>query len=252
MKNRRGLNCSSFEEPELDEDACTFDERNADISKELQQGSPNSCEEPLVSFADNQPYKMSFCTGGLFLNESVEVARLRRPNEDWEATILRALARSTTSLPKSASNRRTIREIVNRISTLADHELEFLVGEADRTDRQAILWLTTCRAYRFIREFAIEVIRERYLSYHLELPRESFDIFYNAKAEWDDGLSSLSSKTQLKLRQVMFRIMREASVINDDNRIQKSILSVRLRTLIEEQNPAQLVVFPGMTPNGAT
>ena len=205
-----------------------------------------------MSFSESQPYKMSFSTGGLFLNESVEVARLKQPDDDWEATISRALENGATSLPKSVSNRRTLREIVNRISTLTDEEVEFFVNEADRTDRQAILWLATCRAYRFIREFAVEVIRERYLSYQLELPRESFDILFNAKADWDDGLSALSRTTQLKLRQIMFRMMREAGVINEDNRIQTSILSIRLRTLVEEQNPTQLAIFPGIPVNGAT
>ena len=34
-----------------------------------------------------QDYKMSFSTGGLFLNESLEVARLHEDGEAWEDTI---------------------------------------------------------------------------------------------------------------------------------------------------------------------
>ena len=163
---------------------------------------------------------------------------------------MRALAHGATSLPKSASNRRTLREIVNRISTLTDDELEYFVSEADRTDRQAILWLATCRAYRFVREFAVEVIRERYMSYQLDLPMESFDILLDAKAEWDDGLSALSRTTRPKLRQILFRMMREAGVISEENQIQTSILSGRMKSLIEEQYPAQLAIFPGIHANG--
>ena len=36
-------------------------------------------------------YKMSFVTGGLFLNESIEVARMHAHGETWEETIRRAL-----------------------------------------------------------------------------------------------------------------------------------------------------------------
>ncbi|PCI04084.1 MAG: hypothetical protein COB78_07035 [Hyphomicrobiales bacterium] len=145
-----------------------------------------------MSTSAKQDYKMSFSTGGLFMNERLEVARLHVEGEPWEQTILRAMDEGTTSLPKSASNRRTLREISNRLLTLSAAERMYLIEEADRSERQALLWVATCRAYRFIREFAVEVIRERYLSYQLTLPLESFDILFEAKAEWNEGLAGLS------------------------------------------------------------
>jgi hypothetical protein len=196
-------------------------------------------------------YKMSFGTGGLMLNESVEVARLHVPQEPWEDTIRRAQQQGTTRLPKAASNRRTLREISNRLLTLTDAERAFLVERADRADRQALLWLATCRAYRFIREFAVEVIGERYLSYQYDLPLESFDIALNSKAEWDEGLASLAASTRLKLRQVLFRILREAGIISQGGQIQAALLSSQLRSMIEERAPEELAVFPGLPVEGA-
>lgn len=198
-----------------------------------------------------QNYKMSFSTGGLFMNESLEVARLHIEGEPWEKTILRAMDEGTTSLPKSASNRRTLREISNRLLTLSAAERVYLIEEADRSERQALLWVATCRAYRFIREFAVEVIRERYLSYQLTLPLESFDILFEAKADWDEGLAGLSRSTQLKLRQIMFRMMREAGIISEDDRIQTAILSTRLKSIINEHNPGELAIFPSIPVEGA-
>lgn len=198
-----------------------------------------------------QNYKMSFSTGGLFMNESLEVARLHIEGEPWEQTILRAMDEGTTSLPKSASNRRTLREISNRLLTLSAAERVYFIEEADRSERQALLWVATCRAYRFIREFAVEVIRERYLSYQLTLPLESFDILFEAKAEWDEGPAGLSRSTQLKLRQIMFRMMREAGIISEDDRIQTAILSTRLKSIINEHNPGELAIFPSIPVEGA-
>lgn len=197
-----------------------------------------------------QPYKMSFSTGGLFLNETLAVARLRAPGEPWAETIDRALTEGAASLPKAASQRRTLREIVNRLSALTDGERAYLLDEADRSDQLALLWLATCRAYRFVREFATEVLRERYLSFQLDLPHESFDILYAAKAEWDVGLAGISPSTQAKLRQVLFRIMREANVISDDHRILSAYVSPRLKVLIEDENPHDLMVFPGLARAG--
>jgi len=200
--------------------------------------------------ADPPHYKMSFSTGGLFLNETLAVARLHVVGEPWSVTISRALAEGATSLPKAASQRRTLREIVNRLSTLTDMERDYLLTQADRDDQLALLWLATCRAYRFVREFATDVLRERHLSFQLDLPLESFDILFAAKAEWDDGLASISPSTRAKLRQVLFRMMREAHVISDDSRIQSAIVSSRLRAMLEQDCPADLVLFPGIARDG--
>jgi len=195
---------------------------------------------------------MSFTTGGLFLTESVAVARLHHIGERWDETIVRALEDGATALPKTASNRRTLREIANRLLTLSDDELTYFLEDASRADQQALLWLATCRAYRFIREFALEVIRERYLSYQLDLPHQTFDILFDAKAEWHDSLASLSTSTKLKLRQIMFRMLREAGVISEEDQIQSAILSQRLRNIIQERNPHELAIFPGVLVEGAS
>ena len=197
-----------------------------------------------------QKYKMSFSTGGLFLNESIEIARLHLEGETWDETLRRARREGATSLPKAVSNQRTVREISNRLMTLSNEELEFLIEFADRADRQALLWLATCRAYRFVREFALEVVRERYLSYQLDLPRESFDLLFEAKAELHEELSAIKASTRAKLQQVAFRIMREAGILSEANRIQTAILSPRLKTMIADKNPVELALFPGVPVDG--
>jgi hypothetical protein len=44
----------------------------------------------------------------------------------------------------------------------------------------------------------------------------------------------------------MFRIMREAGIISDGGRIQSAIISPRLKNLIQEKNPNELAIFPGI------
>ena len=191
---------------------------------------------------------MSFSTGGLFVNESVALARLHRAGESWQDTILTAMADGATSLPKAASNRRTLREIANRVSCLTPDEREFLVEQSDRPEQEALLWLAACRAYRFVREFAIEVIQERFLSYRYDLPLDAYDQFFDAKAEWHPELATISTSTRLKLRQILFRILREAGVIDGAGNIRPSYLSSRVVALIERHNPSDLQVFPGLRP----
>lgn len=190
-------------------------------------------------------YRMSFSVGGLMLNESLVIARAYRVGERWADARERLLAQGASSLPKQASQTRALREVYDRIGHLSDAERHYLSAEADRAEQQAMMWLAICRTYRFVHEFSVEVINERYQSWRLDLGLEVFDRFLAEKAECDPSLAELSSLTCAKLRQVLFRILRESGLRSDEGRIQPIWLSGRMKRLIEESNPADLRVFPG-------
>lgn len=194
--------------------------------------------------AQDQPYLMSFVTGGLYVNESVAVARFHVPGEDWDATAVRAQQGGAFPVRKASSARRTIREIINRLKRLSDEELQLLVS-GERTEQATLLWLAVCRAYRFIGEFEVEVLRERFLSLRTDLTYDDFDVFMAAKAEWSPKLAGLSAATRTKLRAVLFRLMREAEILSQDNRILGAMLSPRVLARIQAGNPEELRYFPG-------
>lgn len=188
---------------------------------------------------------MSFSVGGLMLNESLMIAQCYQPGESWTSARERLLAQGASSLPKLASQTRALREVYDRIGHLSDFERHYVSAEADRAEQQAMIWLAICRTYRFVYEFAVEVISERYQSWRLDLGHEVFDRFLAEKAERDTGLAELSSSTCAKLRQVLFRILRETGLISVEGRIQPIWLSGRMKRLMEETNPADLRIFPG-------
>ncbi|MFW7355909.1 MAG: DUF1819 family protein [Brucella sp.] len=190
-------------------------------------------------------YRMSFSVGGLMLNESLAIAEHYQRGETWAYARERLLAEGASSLPKLASQTRALREVYDRIGHLSDAERQFLSAEADRTEQQAMIWLAICRTYRFIYEFAVQVINERYQSWRLDLGHEVFDRFLAEKAETDPGLAELSLSTCAKLRQVLFRILRESGLRSVEGRIQPVWLSGRMKRLIEESDPADLRIFPG-------
>lgn len=179
------------------------------------------------------------------LNESLGIAQAYQPGEAWACARDRLLAHGASSLPKLASRTRALREVYDRIGHLSDAERHYLSAEADRAEQKAVMWLAVCRTYRFVHEFAVEVINERYESWRLDLGYEAFDRFLAEKAESDPGLAELSASTCEKLRQVLFRILREAGLRSVEGRIQPIWLSGRMKRLIEESNPADLRVFPG-------
>ena len=190
-------------------------------------------------------YRMSFSVGGLMLNESLVIAHAYQPGESWASARERLLAQGASSLPKLASQTRALREVYDRIGYLSDAERQYLSDDADRAEQQAMMWLAICRTYRFVYEFAVEVMGERYQSWRLDLGLEVFDRFLAEKTECDPSLAELSSSTCAKLRQVLFRILRESGLISVEGRIQPILLSGRMKRLIEENNPADLRIFPG-------
>ena len=117
--------------------------------------------------------------------------------------------------------------------------------EGERGEQAALLWLAACRAYRFIAEFAVEVLSDRFLSLRTALTYDDFDGFLSAKEEWSPKLATLSVSTRAKLRAVLFRLMRDAEILSRDNRILGAMLSPRVLTVIQAGNADELRYFPG-------
>ena len=198
----------------------------------------------LIESSEKRPYLMSFSTGGLFINESVAIAQLHVRLGNWDSTLLAAQERGVIPVRKASSARRSTREIVNRLKCLSPSEENLLV-EGDRSEQIALLWLATCRAYRFVAEFAIEVLSDRFLSLRTTLSYEDFERFLSAKEQWSAKLAALSSSTRAKLRAVLFRLMREAEIVSRDNQILGAMLSSRVLAILAVGNLDELRYFPG-------
>ena len=189
-------------------------------------------------------YLMSFGTGGIYLNETLAVAAQHEPGASWEKTAARALEAGAFPVRKESSAKRTIREITHRLRCLDGEELELLVN-GDRDDQVALLWLAICRAYRFIREFAAEIISDRFAGYRTDVSYEDFDAFFARKAEWSPQLANISDATRAKLRAVMFRFLREAGIITDEKQIRPALLSPRIWGHINKTTRVNCVIFRG-------
>lgn len=189
------------------------------------------------------PYNMSFTAGGLFLRESVEIAELFLTQGDWKAVRYKALNQNLIQSRTASSSKRVCREICLRLEELHEAELKILI-EGSLQEQQQILWVAICRRHRFIYEFASEIIREKYLQINLDLRPEDYDAFFNAKAEWHDELEQLTESTRNKLRQVAFRMLREADLLTKNNTIMPAMLTPRLAQAVGSQSPDDLRIFP--------
>lgn len=188
-------------------------------------------------------YRLSFTTGGLYYRESIKLAELYLALGDWSEVRKRIFDENLLQTNTYSSQVRTYREASSRLQQLSDTELELFLDSSEQ-ERRYLLWLAICRHYKFIEEFSVEVLREKYLVTDMSLTHHDYDVFFNRKAEWHQELDELSLSTQSKLRQILFRILREADLLSEDNSIIPAILTPRLAREIFKTSNAQPVIYP--------
>jgi hypothetical protein len=188
-------------------------------------------------------YRLSFTAGGLFLRESVDVAALYLDLEDWKKVGQRVAADNLLQARTISALKRIYLEIASRLKTLSKEELQFLITSS-RQDQAYLLWIAACRRYRLIADFAIEVLRERFITLRKTLDQDAFDVFFNRKAEWHSELDQITPSTKSKLRQVLFKILREADLLTSDKEINPAIPSPALLELIQRGRREEILLFP--------
>jgi hypothetical protein len=188
-------------------------------------------------------YKMSFSTGGIFYQESLTLTDLYAHTSDWNAVKTIALNDNVLQTRTESSAKRIIREIITRLQCLTQEELSLLMN-GDRSEQNSLLWLAVCRNYQFIHEFAVEVIREQFLNFQYDLGYEAFDRFFYRKMEWHEALEKISDNTRKKLRQILFKMLREVDIISNDKLITPAVLSPYLISIITTSSVEDLCIFP--------
>lgn len=188
---------------------------------------------------------MSFTTGGLFHRESVQLAMLYLELEDWHVVRGKVISENILQSRTVNTLKRVCREIISRLKTLNSDELHFFV-QSTHQEQIHFLWLAICRRYRFISDFAVEVLREHSITMNPDLTYEDFDAFFNRKSEWHKEIEEIRPTTRNKLRQVLFKMLREADFLTANNTINPAQLSPELLEVIRKNNGNDLLIFPAV------
>lgn len=190
---------------------------------------------------------MSFSTGALFKRESLLIASIYGDAGDWNAVKKYVFENNILQARTVSTLQRVYREASSRLQTLKNDEIDFLNRSYD-CEQRYMLWIATCRKYTFIAEFAHEIVREKFLSFQNIVSFEDYNTFFNTKADWEPELDALSQSTQKKLRQILFRMLREAKLLSSDNRIIPVVYNQRIENIFKERN--NFLLFPVQAANG--
>ncbi len=188
-------------------------------------------------------YKLSFTTGGLFLTESSLTASLYLASQNWGLVRQQLKEGNLLQARTMSSGERVNREVLARLATLTVAELEVVANGAPQ-DRAHLMWIAATRRYKLIAEFAEEVVRERFLLLKPAVKYDDFDAFFRAKALWHEQLNELANSTIKKLRQNVFKMLRDAGLVSIDGYILHTMLSRTVVELVAQRDPSEFRLFP--------
>lgn len=188
-------------------------------------------------------YLMSFTTGGMFYQDSVNLTNIYLDKKCWPEVKEIALLDNLLQARTKSTAQRVLGEIIARLTLLTDNQLQ-LLANGTRSEQNYILWLAICKRYSFIREFATEVLREKFLSLEIMLTHDDYDYFYNKKAQWHEELENLKPTTKNKNRSVIFRMLLEAELMTSGNLIIPALFTKELVAVIAVDNASFFTCYP--------
>jgi ribosomal protein S8 len=188
-------------------------------------------------------YILSFTAASLRLNEMVKVAKAAYGNNATDLKVVKESGVVFSSV-KTRTSDREFREVRKRLEKLTPEQISILIN-GDFISQKQIAFLGVCKRYGFIRDFTIEVIRDKVLVFDFKLNESDFNSFINSKILLHPELEAFSTSTLKKAKQVMYRILEQAGIIN--NAVEKNILPQIIQqdviNAIVRDDPAWLKIY---------
>ena len=188
-------------------------------------------------------YILSFTAASLRLNEMVKVATAALDNAGGDLAMVKESGVVFSSV-KTRTSDREFREVRKRLETLTTDQTAILI-RGDLISQKQIAFLSVCKRYTFIQDFAVDVIRDKVLVFDYQLNESDYKSFINSKLSLHTELEEFSESTHKKAKQVMFRILEQAGIINNpvDKQIQPQILQQDVINATVRDDPAWLKIF---------
>lgn len=191
----------------------------------------------------HQTYSFSFTGASMLFHDFLRLAnyvsenRLDISNQVPDSSQVMGRSNSTTS-------KREMHELLKRYRLLTSAQRS-LLAELDVNGQKQIALLGICKAYPFIRDFIIEVVREKFLSLDFHLTDGDYQSFYNRKLDAHPELETFKESTTKKAKQVTFKILEEAGLIDSTKtrNILPQFVNPRLVSAVSMDNPALLKIF---------
>jgi hypothetical protein len=186
---------------------------------------------------------LSFTVASLRLNETIKIAQfeiehgLNNYKEIKDADVVFGGI-------KSLSFEKTFYQIRKRIETLT-HDQKNILIYGDYMSQKQIAFLAFCKCYQLVKDFTIEVVREKILMFNYQINESDFRLFILSKQQQFPKLENYSENTLNKARQVMFLVLEQAGIINNvrDKIIQPQLIHTSVIKSVFDDDRSLLKIF---------
>lgn len=149
--------------------------------------------------------------------------------DDIDATVLNKQRINTS--------KRELHELLLRLKRLSDDELEVL-ATTSLVNQRLLCFISCIRAYLFIREFMDEVVLENHRLLKPTIEELDYTIFFNRKSLEYNEIDNLASSTKYKIKQVLFKMLEQAGLIDhiSSKRIIIPYLNLQIQSLLSKED----------------
>jgi len=191
----------------------------------------------------NPKYRLSFTAASLRLNEMVKVANVAKEMGGADLKMVKDQGVVFSSV-KTRTSDREFREIRKRLERLTPEQVNVLIN-GDLISQKQIAFLAVCKHYDLIRDFTVEVLRDKTMVYDYTINESDFNSFVDRKMNIHPELETFNESTFKKAKQVMYRILEQAGIINNsaEKIIQPQIVHTDVLHAVVKEDPVWLKVF---------
>lgn len=189
-------------------------------------------------------YTFSFTGASALIAETLVIAEEYNRLKDWKAVEKSLLDNNLLNKVKQATFKREFSEIKKRLSLLTQDQLLLMIqGSLD--DAKSMILLSLVKTYSFLRDFIVEVVRNKYLLFDSIVSETDYIRFVNAKSLSHNELNTITEVTAKKVKQVVFKLLEQVGLITKakNGSILKPILNSKVIDVIVDDDPALLNVF---------
>lgn len=185
-----------------------------------------------------QDYRFTMTGASLMVSEFVELAKiLTKDNFSSED-----LSGYEMNKDRETTKKRELRELKFRLNHLSEKEIQTLT--VTRIENQKLItFLANVRLYRILREFIEEVIWDKVIVFDEQLGYRDFANFIYNKTLIYQEIENLSETTIKKVRQVIFKMLEQAGLIDSvkSKKIQIPFLDFEMQNLISQADQKYLL-----------
>jgi predicted house-cleaning noncanonical NTP pyrophosphatase (MazG superfamily) len=144
----------------------------------------------------------------------------------------------------AGSSNREMYELLKRYNALTPAMKQLLVVEGS-AERKQIAFVGLCKTNALIRDFVVEILREKALVFDYKLEDSDFITFLNRKQELHPELEKFAESTKRRAKQQVYKILEEVGLIDSvaDKNIQQQWLDSKVAKAIIQDNPEYLKFF---------